>query len=965
MSGPTVFICYSRKDKKWLDLLLPHLKALQMHDLLSVWVDSDIQASDDWKPEIEKAIDAAAVAILLISSNFLSSKFIIGEEVPFILERRINEGLRVFPVIIRPCPWKSIDWLSPIQARPSDGREISGGDDHQIDADFSAFAEEVLSLIKHTGPTTTTGKFVRLAPEKISLAKLPKTSALLLGREKELEILNAAWSSPTTNVVSMVAWGGEGKTALVKEWLNQLRDDDWRGANRVLGWSFYSQGAREDRQVSADEFFAFALKRFDDPDPTQGSFWEKAERLADFIKNHRTLLILDGLEPLQDPSPERLGCIKDRGLEYLIKELANQNRGLCVLTTRLTVADIDDLEGKTVERIDLSHLPDEAGCELLRKLGVKNATDDELLEVVHELAGHALALTLLGRYVAVKYKGDIRQRDKIPALAKEKKQGEHARQIMELYAKWYKNKPELELLHIMGLFDRPAPGGAIKALREKPAIKGLTSKIQKLSDSDWQDIRNNLREVNLIDPEDPNDPDTLDCHPLIREHFGEKLQQNNPEAWKEAHSRLYEYYKSVPEKEHPDTIEEMAPLFAAVGHGCRAGRYQEAYAQVYRQRILRGNESYAVKQLGAVCADLAALSSFFNVPWQTPAKALKDHTQMMVLGRAGFELRALGRLQEATQPMEASLEGIKKLKDWKNASMGASNISELRLLLGNLDQSLGYARQSIKYADRSGVEFTRLYMRSTAADTLHQLGCLEEAETLFKEAEEMQKVWKPEYPILYSFQGFRYCDLLLSQGNYNDVLARAEQMLKWEAERRLLDIALDHLLLGCAHLIIIQTEQGNDFSKAVNFLNKAIKGLRAAGIQEQISRGLLARAELYRVQKEFPKAEGDISEAITIATRGGMCLHEADCHLEYARLYLAMEEKVKARERLETAAGMIAEMEYHRRDPEVQLAYAQLHFLESNKDKAREHLDNAQKMIDEMGMHRWDKDAADLAKVLA
>ena len=119
----------------------------------------------------------------------------------------------------------------------------------------------------------------------------------------------------------------------------------------------------------------------------------------------------------------------------------------------------------------------------------------------------------------------------------------------------------------------------MQALRAEPAIEGLTEKLQGLSDADWRFALESLREARLLAPPDPAEPDTLDCHPLLREHFGEKLKTENPEAWREAHSRLYEYYKNSA-KELPDTLEEMAPLFAAVAHGCQAGRYQEAFMDV-------------------------------------------------------------------------------------------------------------------------------------------------------------------------------------------------------------------------------------------------------------------------------------------------------------------------------------------------------------------------------------------------
>ena len=79
-------------------------------------------------------------------------------------------------------------------------------------------------------------------------------------------------------------------------------------------------------------------------------------------------------------------------------------------------------------------------------------------------------------------------------------------------------------------------------------------------------------------------PDEIDAHPLVREHFGERLRTEKPEAWRAGHGRLYEHLKTSA-KELPDTLAEMAPLFQAMHHGCQAGRHQEALDEVYWARI--------------------------------------------------------------------------------------------------------------------------------------------------------------------------------------------------------------------------------------------------------------------------------------------------------------------------------------------------------------------------------------------
>jgi hypothetical protein len=107
------------------------------------------------------------------------------------------------------------------------------------------------------------------------------------------------------------------------------------------------------------------------PDPRLGTMWEKGERLAKRIAYHRTLLVLDGLEPLQNPPGSQEGRLREPSLQALFCELAAFNTGLCVITTRIPVADIADHERTSAPRRDLEQLSSDAGAKLLRALGVK------------------------------------------------------------------------------------------------------------------------------------------------------------------------------------------------------------------------------------------------------------------------------------------------------------------------------------------------------------------------------------------------------------------------------------------------------------------------------------------------------------------------------------------------------------------------------------------------------------------
>jgi serine/threonine protein kinase len=148
----------------------------------------------------------------------------------------------------------------------------------------------------------------RPGPKKISVAGLPVTASDVFGREEDIVFLDDAWANQGVNVVTIVAWAGVGKSTLVNHWLRWMAADHYRSAELIFGWSFYRQGTGGDTS-SADEFLDSALTWFGDPDPRLGTAWEKGERLAKLVAHRRTLLILDGLEPLQNPPGPQEGRV--------------------------------------------------------------------------------------------------------------------------------------------------------------------------------------------------------------------------------------------------------------------------------------------------------------------------------------------------------------------------------------------------------------------------------------------------------------------------------------------------------------------------------------------------------------------------------------------------------------------------------------------------------------------------------
>ena len=485
----------------------------------------------------------------------------------------------------------------------------------------------------------------RLGPKKISIARLPITGSDVFGREEDIGFLDEAWANQQVNVVTIVAWGGVGKSTLVNHWLRRMAAEQYRSAQLVFGWSFYRQGTSGDTS-SADEFLNAALHWFGDPDPRLGTAWEKGERLAKLVGYRRTLLILDGLEPLQNPPGAQEGRLRDPSLQALLRELAAFNMGLCVITTRLPVADLSDHEGSSALRRHLEHLSSQAGAQLLRALGVKG-DEAELRRASDEFSGHCLALTLLGSYLTDAYSGDIRSRNEVTGhLAHDVRQGAYARRVMESYQTWFGEGPELSVLRMLGLFDRPAEEKAIAVLLKPPAIPGLTEPLTNMSPTEWRAILARLRRARLLAGEDPHNPGYVDTHPLIREYYGEQLRSQRSDSWKQCNKRLFHYYRALA-PQLPESFAEMEPLFLAVICGCNAGLFREALHEVYMPRIQQGDAHFAANVLGATGPLLSALAHFFEygrwgqvIKTATEGDRLTEEDQLFVLMQAGLYLTA-------------------------------------------------------------------------------------------------------------------------------------------------------------------------------------------------------------------------------------------------------------------------------------------------------------------------------------
>jgi len=254
-----------------------------------------------------------------------------------------------------------------------------------------------------------------LAQDRIHLpATLLSGSGYLAGRDMEEQLLLSAWQGcapgappdEKTNIVIMHALGGAGKTSILRRMVDQLAVAEFPYAAKVLGWSAINQGGSNDLAANTDAFFSDALRTFGIVSDLPNDPVARARLLAKTMRANRTLLLLDGIEPLQEMPGVKGGRLKDPGLAQLLAELARGHPGLVVMTSRQRLPELADSAEPSVIDHRLDDLSAGASVELLEHLGCRG-TPAAFRSAVELVGGHALSVTLMGTYLNVVEGGDV------------------------------------------------------------------------------------------------------------------------------------------------------------------------------------------------------------------------------------------------------------------------------------------------------------------------------------------------------------------------------------------------------------------------------------------------------------------------------------------------------------------------------------------------------------------------------
>lgn len=749
------------------------------------------------------------------------------------------------------------------------------------------------------------------------------------GREALLAELSAWAADPITSVrvVSLVAVGGTGKTALAERVLSCLPNENPFG---VLVWSFYKKPQTEALLRAACEYFLGEA-----PKETGGLIERLQHGLRDDSRPH--LLILDGLELIQATgrADRPRGALEDPLMKRFLRWLAagRGTRTKMLITSRFPLLDLEDWRDQGFRSIDLEDLDAAAGRFVLRRRGVKG-TDAELDALTESVRGHALTVDVLGLYLQRFGNGDPQNAAKfdLKAFGKQQK-AERLGKVLTSYAEQLPDD-ERDLLARLSLFPR---GVTVEHLAFVIGAGGeIAGALVACDQVRLLNMLEGLRELGLVFVSVSREGRTYSAHPFLRDFFRTLLGATKPEQVHEAvRSKLAPGLEGRPGTNPPTDPADLDRYERLIEATRLAGDTREAL-RLYCAELGR------YKNLGWVVGDdargLRILSAFSSDG--TPATAgltLSASERAVLVGDWGMHARNAGDLTTARSAIGLQNVLRRGESDLEDLPYGFQILADVELLAGRWLAAREAGAISLIHAEAAN-RGTRLGQalanaHATLGAALGCSGALSQARAHFTDVSVVEQKMSVRAPL----RGVWEAEFKLAAGNRAGALAqtKATNMLcRRENFTRVLALC-DTVLGRCA--------LPDDPFRARDHLAGAREYASRTGNIEVTLRCYHLAAEIERCELHFSLAESEALDGIQLADSCGFGRWSLDIRTELARIYLAADESAKA---VEPAERVLKRSE----EPDCQYAWGiadSLHFLGvaharlGDKQKARDYLERA------------------------
>ena len=382
---PVVFISYSREDAEWRRRFSEMLKPLVRERRLEVWSDDRNVVGYEWRPQLAEAISRSQAALLLVSPSFLASDFIMDQELPALMQN----GVRLVPMLVRPCLWQVVPVLEELQWAHDPERDGPVADSANQERQIVAACLVLNGLLAAGAPAAPPGQtgLVFARPG----GAVPVAAGAGLGelhdvppppraavRREELAGLRSAVLAVGDGAVGVTGaalgihgQGGIGKTVLAAA----LARDEQVRRSFPDGVFWVTVGEQGDL-VAAQQHL---LTRLGAADPGVRSVGQGAERLRQVLAERRCLLVVDDVWAAAAAAAFKVAGPAGR-----------------VLYTTRNPAVLAGVAGQVVE---LGVLPETAARQLLAGLTGLAVLPSEADRIVAATGGVALAVALVGAAV--------------------------------------------------------------------------------------------------------------------------------------------------------------------------------------------------------------------------------------------------------------------------------------------------------------------------------------------------------------------------------------------------------------------------------------------------------------------------------------------------------------------------------------------------------------------------------------
>jgi formylglycine-generating enzyme required for sulfatase activity len=214
MNRDQVFISYSHADGDWLRRLQIMLAPLRRQGMLDVWEDTRIQAGQDWREEIEKALARAKVAVLLVSPDFLASDFIARHELPPLLEAARKQGTIILWVPLRPSLYRVAE-IARYQAAYDPGTPLSTLTVAEQEAALVRIAEALIAIESAPSSTPPPKTPEPVRPDRVVLPPVKYLHGWLAERVQALQQQTARALGLPVEFRDDLESGGQGPVMVV------------------------------------------------------------------------------------------------------------------------------------------------------------------------------------------------------------------------------------------------------------------------------------------------------------------------------------------------------------------------------------------------------------------------------------------------------------------------------------------------------------------------------------------------------------------------------------------------------------------------------------------------------------------------------------------------------------------------------------------------------------------------------